>query len=289
MKKITLCFLIMIISAARFCYSQTEEVLTNEKVIELFQKGLSSSILVNKIQVTKNTFDVSTDALLKLKEQKIPDEVVNAMIIATGKNPTGTKATEPSEGQGIKEQEKIVTGGLPGQKFDYTSGEGPPGVSNGFGINMTRPGEDLGIGLSYESYVITKNHLVIGFAVKDYYKHFQNTSYKVKVSNISLVFPLTFGYQISLDEFLITPYAGLMGGLAFQLVTNYETFEFNSNVIGDGGYIIGSNFGYGIGRLTVYLGAAFENNLDSNGSDGHFFKSVPITIGLLWNKNVYKY
>ena len=66
-------------------YGQTnEEVLTNTTLTNLFQKGLSSSIIVSKIKTSKTNFDVSIDALIKLKYEKIPDEITNAMVEASG-------------------------------------------------------------------------------------------------------------------------------------------------------------------------------------------------------------
>lgn len=67
-----------------------EEVLTNASVINLHSKGLSSSIIVSKIKTSKSNFDVSIDALIKLKEKKIPDDIVNAMVEASGKEDNST-------------------------------------------------------------------------------------------------------------------------------------------------------------------------------------------------------
>jgi len=61
-----------------------DEVLTNTSITNLFQKGLSSSIIVSKIKTSKTNFDVSIDALIKLKDEKIPDEITNAMVEAAG-------------------------------------------------------------------------------------------------------------------------------------------------------------------------------------------------------------
>lgn len=72
-------------------YGQSnDEVLTNASVTNLFTKGLSTTIIVSKIKTSKTNFDVSTDALIKLKEQKIPDEIVNAMVEASGNKDNAT-------------------------------------------------------------------------------------------------------------------------------------------------------------------------------------------------------
>jgi len=63
-----------------------QDILTNETVTTLHKKGLGASIIINKIKTSKTTFDVSTDALIKLKEDGIPDDIVSAMIESADKN-----------------------------------------------------------------------------------------------------------------------------------------------------------------------------------------------------------
>lgn len=60
------------------------EVLTNETVVTLVQKGLGSGIIINKIKTSKTNFDVSTDGLIKLKENNVPDDVVATMVDFAG-------------------------------------------------------------------------------------------------------------------------------------------------------------------------------------------------------------
>ena len=63
------------------------EILTNESIVQLFDIGLDTSVIVSKIKTTKSSFDVSTDALIKLKNQKIPKEIIVAMVnAASGTN-----------------------------------------------------------------------------------------------------------------------------------------------------------------------------------------------------------
>ena len=79
--------LLLIITCVNNIIAQTtNEVLYNTSVINLYSKGLSSMIIVSKIKTSKSNFDVSIDALIKLKNQKIPDDVVNAMVEASISN-----------------------------------------------------------------------------------------------------------------------------------------------------------------------------------------------------------
>jgi len=67
------------------------EVLTNDKVLTMVKAGLPSSIIVNKIHLSKGNFDTSTDELIRLKNAKVPDEVINA-IVAASSNASSEKA-----------------------------------------------------------------------------------------------------------------------------------------------------------------------------------------------------
>ncbi|HNX54845.1 MAG TPA: hypothetical protein PKO30_04630 [Prolixibacteraceae bacterium] len=66
------------------CLAQQPDILTNETVIELKAKGLPNSIILSKVKTSQNNFDISTDALIKLAENKIPEEIINAIVDATG-------------------------------------------------------------------------------------------------------------------------------------------------------------------------------------------------------------
>jgi hypothetical protein len=58
------------------------ETLTNSEVVSLVKAGLSSQIIVNKIRTSKTDFNLSTDALILLKQAGVSDEIVAAMFEA---------------------------------------------------------------------------------------------------------------------------------------------------------------------------------------------------------------
>ena len=69
-------FFIMLLSSVSLgINAQEQEVLTNQNVMNLVQKGLPPSVIIAKIRSAKNNFDVSIDTLIKLKENNVPDEV----------------------------------------------------------------------------------------------------------------------------------------------------------------------------------------------------------------------
>jgi len=59
------------------------EILTNDKVITMVKAGLPNSIVVNKIHASKSSFNTSTDELIRLKNSKVPDDIINAMVEAS--------------------------------------------------------------------------------------------------------------------------------------------------------------------------------------------------------------
>lgn len=72
------------------------EILTNETIVTLIQKGLGSGVIINKIKSSKTNFDVSTDALIKLKDDKVPDDVVAVMLEYPGsKDNSATQSNDP--------------------------------------------------------------------------------------------------------------------------------------------------------------------------------------------------
>ena len=67
-----------------------QEVLTNESIIGMVKAGFSESVILAKIRASERKFDTSTDALVKLKAEKVPDKVIEAMI--TGGAPAAAAA-----------------------------------------------------------------------------------------------------------------------------------------------------------------------------------------------------
>ena len=66
------------------------ETMTNSEVVSLVKAGLNSSIIINKIRTSKTDFNLSTDALILLKQAGVPDDVVAAMFEAkSGKTVSG--------------------------------------------------------------------------------------------------------------------------------------------------------------------------------------------------------
>lgn len=77
--------LFMICCALMLCFGlnlsliSQDEPITNQDVISLTKAGLDKSIIISKINSSKTKFDLSTDALIQLKQAGVADEVVAAM------------------------------------------------------------------------------------------------------------------------------------------------------------------------------------------------------------------
>jgi hypothetical protein len=63
----------------------TGEAIGNADVVKLVQAKLSDAIVIGKIKSSPCRFDLSTDALIKLKEANLSDAVIQAMTEAPGK------------------------------------------------------------------------------------------------------------------------------------------------------------------------------------------------------------
>ena len=90
-------------TASAFTLAQelaSNEVITNDKVITMVQAGLPTSVIINKIRNSKTSFDMSTDQLIRLKQARVPDDVLNTMI-----NPSAPSASAmaPSDNRPAKD------------------------------------------------------------------------------------------------------------------------------------------------------------------------------------------
>lgn len=68
------------------------DTLTNEIVVKLHQAGFGAEVLKSKINTSPAKFDVSINGMMKLKDSKVPEEVINLMV----GNPNGFAAKNVS-------------------------------------------------------------------------------------------------------------------------------------------------------------------------------------------------
>lgn len=72
-------FAALLASSSLFAQVKNDTI-RNETVIKMTKAKLGDKIILSKISTSPNKFDVSTDALIKLKENNVSDTVVNIMV-----------------------------------------------------------------------------------------------------------------------------------------------------------------------------------------------------------------
>ena len=61
-------------------YVIAEEILTNETVVKMASAKLGDTLIIGKIKSSKTNFDLSTDAIIKLKEAGVSEKIIEAMM-----------------------------------------------------------------------------------------------------------------------------------------------------------------------------------------------------------------
>lgn len=85
-KLLSVFFVAVLCLSAAFVVHAQDETMTNDEVISLTKAGLNKTVIINKIRTSKSKFDLSTDALIRLKKAGVDDDVVTAMLQAKSGN-----------------------------------------------------------------------------------------------------------------------------------------------------------------------------------------------------------
>ncbi len=75
------------------CVAIAQETLNNDSIVKMVKAGLGENLIVNMIQSQPGKYSVSTDDLVNLKSQGVPEKVLGAMI---AKNSGGSSAGNAS-------------------------------------------------------------------------------------------------------------------------------------------------------------------------------------------------
>lgn len=74
------------------------DVVTNQTVFDMVNAKLPTDVIITKIQTSKTSFDLSTDALIKLNQNSVPSDVVKAMMQKSSTPaPASTAVAEPTD------------------------------------------------------------------------------------------------------------------------------------------------------------------------------------------------
>jgi len=80
-------------SANPFVFQDPQVPLTNDDVVKMLGAGLTEGTVVQVIQRVPSNFDISPDALIKLKQQGVTAKIIEAMVAART-TPNSSKLTE---------------------------------------------------------------------------------------------------------------------------------------------------------------------------------------------------
>jgi hypothetical protein len=80
MKKTTITIFAAVMASSSLFAQVKNDTIRNETVIKMTKSKLGDKIILSKINTSPNKFDVSTDALIKLKDNNVSDTVVNIMV-----------------------------------------------------------------------------------------------------------------------------------------------------------------------------------------------------------------
>ncbi|NOT47696.1 MAG: hypothetical protein HOP17_08090 [Acidobacteria bacterium] len=95
---LAICLLAMAFCILSAVPAQAQETMNNDEVISLTKAGLNPTLIVGKIRTSKTNFDMSTDALIKLKQAGVTDDVVGAMLEAKSGKPVSSAPAVNSTG-----------------------------------------------------------------------------------------------------------------------------------------------------------------------------------------------
>lgn len=90
-----------LMSANPFVFQDQQVPLTNDDVVKMFGAGLSEGTVVQVIQKAPSNFDISPDALIKLKQQGVTSKIIEAMVAARTTPRSSTQTETVVTGRGV--------------------------------------------------------------------------------------------------------------------------------------------------------------------------------------------
>jgi hypothetical protein len=88
--------LVLALVALSMAAAPSSETLTNADVVALVTAGLSPATIIAKIAASPTAFTTDTDALVALAKNKVPDDVIQAMLHARTASPAAPPAPVPA-------------------------------------------------------------------------------------------------------------------------------------------------------------------------------------------------
>jgi hypothetical protein len=77
-----------------------QEILSNDSVLKMVKAGLSEDVIVSVVNSQPGVYTVTPDALVALKNAKVPAKVISAMVSKSQGTPLGAAPSEPAPAAG---------------------------------------------------------------------------------------------------------------------------------------------------------------------------------------------
>jgi len=191
---------------------QTREVLSNAQIIEMVQNGWGESLIVAKVNKSECKCDTSTAGISKLKNAKVSDAIIMAMIDAApggySESKTTARKEEPTQSSGNitpteTANDKIIKSITEPGIYLFENGKmNPiePSVFSGSGTNMLKSSLTFGIKKAkYKAKVRGKSaNLQVGSGMPTFYFVFGQ-----EYRNSGAAMSGFWGYASSPAEFLL--------------------------------------------------------------------------------------
>lgn len=93
LKKISTLLVLCCTMAVAAVAQNAAEVMNNQSVVDMIKAGFSKELIISKIETSECKFNTSTQALIDLKKQKVPEDVINAIINRSSSNKNEPRQT----------------------------------------------------------------------------------------------------------------------------------------------------------------------------------------------------
>jgi hypothetical protein len=93
--------------------AQEAEVLSNTSVVNMIAAKVGKDIILTKIRTTKTAFDVTVAGIVRLHQNKVPADVMKAMLLASGDTKLAVPSTGPAEVLTNSDIVTLVSGQVP--------------------------------------------------------------------------------------------------------------------------------------------------------------------------------
>lgn len=176
MRKGALLFLLAVFLLPAASLGQSEKPLTNDDILQMIEAGFDEETIIKAIEARKADFDTSIQALIALKESKVSERVIQAMLSASKVQPASPPASPPIVAPAAVQPNTISS--LPSEgairlEESRVSGEKKPS-----GVQMSRAADFLGAELARDRayyLVVESPYALVWQAIQDISRELEGT------------------------------------------------------------------------------------------------------------------